>query len=270
MCPSKPSLSNPSPSVKPTTFDVFQPHDTFLIADCHLDGSRPGVNELAIEFINAIEGAGALWVLGDFVEYWLGDDAGNPALDAVFDALAARQAAGTNVHFMHGNRDFLLGQAFAQRLGAQVHADDEIQIPLSDETVVLMHGDTVCTDDVEYQKLRQLLRSTQWQQPFLAQSIAERIETAKSLREKSRDATAGKSQSIMDVNDAAVLETFERTGVKTLIHGHTHRPDEHTHIVDDTACRRIVLGDWHDDHAMVVHSSPQGLQLKRFPFATDV
>ncbi len=246
---------------------MYTASDTFLVADCHLDGSRPQVSELFIQFLQTIEGAGQLWILGDFVEYWLGDDAGNPELNAVLDALKKRIESGTDVHFMHGNRDFLLGARFGEQLGATVHKDDELNITLpNDERVLLLHGDTLCTDDVEYQKLRQLLRSDQWQKPFLNQSISERIETAKSLRDKSRDATADKSQTIMDVNTEAVSDAFMRTGVTTLIHGHTHRPNTHSSTINEKPCTRMVLGDWHDDHAMVAHASPIGLELVQYPF----
>jgi len=171
---------------------MFSANDTFLIADCHLDGGRPGLSKLFTQFLDAIEGAGELWILGDLVEYWLGDDAGNPALNPVFDALAARQAAGTNVHLMLGNRDFLLTQSFGDKIGATVHTEDEKLVQLGHETTLLMHGDTLCTDDSEYQKLRLLLRSEAWQKNILSLSIQERMDTAKSLREQSQVATADK------------------------------------------------------------------------------
>jgi len=242
-------------------------NDTFLVADCHLEGSRPRVSELFIQFLNDIKGAGQLWILGDFVEYWLGDDAGNPELNSVFEALSALVHAGTSVNFMHGNRDFLLGDEFGKQFNTTVHRSDELCIRLpNNETVLLLHGDTLCTDDVEYQKLRQMVRSDEWQQPFLNQSISERKATAQSLRDISRDATAGKSQTIMDVNPHAVAEAFSRTGVNTMIHGHTHRPNTHQPLSHAEDYVRMVLGDWHDDHAMVAHANSHGLSLRRFPF----
>ena len=250
---------------------MFHSDDTFLIADCHLDGSRPGLNALFTQFVNDIEGAGALWIVGDFVEYWVGDDAGNPALNTVFEALTARQAAGTDVHLMRGNRDFLLGQVFADSIGAQLHMGDEVLLDLKTESVLVLHGDTLCTDDVDYQRFRTMLRSDSWQAPFLALSITERIEAAKALREKSRDASAEKSTDIMDVNADAVNQCFENANkhasVATMIHGHTHRPATHEHSVNGRHCQRMVMGDWHDDHAMVVHHGRDGLQLRRYPFS---
>ena len=245
---------------------MFNQNDTFFIADCHLDGSRPGLSALFTQFLDAITGAGELWILGDFVEYWLGDDAGNNDLNPVFDALAARQAAGMCIHLMHGNRDFLIGQDFGDRIGAAVHTDDEQLIQLGDESVLLMHGDTLCTDDTDYQQLRRMLRSNDWQQNFLSLSVDERQETAKSLRDESRTATSGKSQGIMDVNESAVHDALTRTGVHTIIHGHTHRPNTHTKAVNGHNVTRIVVGDWHDDHAMVAHSTGTNVRLRRFPF----
>ena len=245
---------------------MFSANDTFLIADCHLDASRPGLTQLFTQFLNAIEGAGAVWILGDLVEYWLGDDAGNTELSAAFDALAATQAAGTEVHLMRGNRDFLLGPNFAKRLGATLHSDDEVLMPIGGNNVLLMHGDTLCTDDADYQTMRHRLRSAQWQQNFLSLSVQEREQTAQALREQSRSASAQKSSGIMDVNEKAVHDAFNRTGVHTLIHGHTHRPNTHSHKVNERDTTRIVVGDWHDDHAVVAHSAGHEVSLKTFPF----
>jgi len=248
---------------------MFDSRDSFLIADCHLEGSRPGVTALLLSFLNTIQGAGALWILGALVEYWLGDDAGDPQLDGVFDALNTLNNTGTSLHIMHGNRDFLLGQRFGERIGAQVMSEDELSVQLGSESVLLMHGDTLCTDDTDYQNLRTLLRSSQWQEQFLSLSVPDRIEQAKQLRDKSRDATASKSQSIMDVNDQAVTQAFTRANVNTLIHGHTHRPDTHSLTINNVNRQRLVLGDWHDDHAWVAHVRNGGetaVRLKRFPF----
>ena len=245
---------------------MFSTKDTFLVADCHLDGSRPGLSQLFLQFLNAIEGAGELWILGDFVEFWLGDDAGNPELNPVFDALAACQAAGTNVHLMHGNRDFLIGEAFANHLGIKLHRDDEVLITLGGDKVLLMHGDTLCTDDKDYQQFRKQIRSSAAQVQFLSLGIQERLKTANALREQSQIASAGKEQIIMDVNEASVVDAFTRHGVTTCVHGHTHRPNVHKHAANESSCKRIVLGDWHDSHAMVAHSSGNNLQLINFPF----
>lgn len=245
---------------------MFTEQDTFFIADCHLDGSRPDVSALACQFFATIEGAGALWIVGDFVEYWLGDDAGNPALTNVFDALASLAASGTHITVMHGNRDFLLGDTFGQRIGGTVLTDDVCVTQLAHGPVTVMHGDTLCTDDIGYQELRTLLRSSAWQTDFLAKSVAERIEMAKALREKSQDATAAKTDGIMDVNPSAVNSAFLTHNTPVLIHGHTHRPKTHELEINGAVHHRIVLGDWHADHAQIAHSNADGIALKRFPF----
>jgi len=246
---------------------------SFLIADFHLDGSPPAVSALLINFLKTIEGADELWILGDLVEYWLGDDAGNAQLDNVFEALAALHASGTALHLMHGNRDFLLGEEFAQRIGASLHRQDELLAAIGNETLLLMHGDTLCTDDDDYQTLRETLRSPAWQQNFLGLTIPKRIEMARTLRAQSRDATAVKNDDIMDVNNEAVVAALQRQNITTLIHGHTHRPQTHSHSVDGQERQRLVLGDWHDDHAFVVHlcmpagqSCEANINLVKFPF----
>jgi len=248
---------------------VFDQNDVFFIADCHLDGSRPKVTALFVDFINAINGAGELWILGDLVEYWIGDDAGNPKLTDAFTALTHLSDSGTTVYVTHGNRDFLLGEAFGNAIGASVTSDDQSLVELGGKPLLLMHGDTLCTDDKAYQQLRSMLRSPQWQNDFLSKTIDERIAMAQALRDQSQEATSEKTSAIMDVNDEAVAEAFRHEGVQTLIHGHTHRPNTHAHSVDGTACTRIVLGDWHEDHAMVVHGRRDNdrPELRRFPFS---
>jgi len=236
---------------------------SFIIADCHLDGSRPAVNELLKEFLSAITGADELWILGDLVEYWLGDDAGNPQLDDVFEALAALHASGTALHLMHGNRDFLLGENFAARIGAKLHRKDELIAVLGNEKLLLMHGDTLCTDDEDYQTLRHTLRSAAWQKNFLGLTIPKRVETARTLRAQSRDATAAKTHDIMDVNEQAVQQVMLKRDITTLIHGHTHRPNTHALTLANKKRQRLVLGDWHNDGAHVVHIQMQPDEVHR-------
>ncbi len=245
---------------------MFDSSDTFVIADCHLDGSRPELTRLFIQFIYDIQGAAAVWIVGDFVEFWLGDDAGNPALKPVFDALSAIQSNGTDVHLLHGNRDFLIGHEFAASIGATLHTDDEVHIELGGEPVLVMHGDTLCTDDLDYQRFRAMVRSAPVQAAFLAKSVPERIEEVKARRRDSRDESAAKTDDIMNVNQDTVVERFANASVRTLIHGHTHRPATHEHTVNGQRCQRMVVGDWHEDHAMVLHHNSDGFQLRRYPF----
>lgn len=225
---------------------------TLFIADLHLDAADPARCELACRFFSDAAGVSRLYILGDFVEYWLGDDMGNPALSPVFDALRELASSGTSIHLMHGNRDFLLGHAFAESIGATLHSDDVIEFPSDAGSALLLHGDTLCTDDVDYQKLRALLRSEPWQSQFLSLTPEERLREAQKLRDASKEALSAKDAGIMDVNEEEVQNLFRSSGKTLIIHGHTHRPAEHTVEIDGAACRRLVLGDWKPDHAQVV------------------
>lgn len=250
---------------------MIEGHSLF-IADLHLDPARPARTSLACRFLDDAAGCHALYIVGDLFEYWLGDDATDPRLKPFIDRLAHLARSGTALTFMHGNRDFLLGHHFAERVGGRVETADEMQLTLGEETILLMHGDTLCTDDVDYQKLRALLRSEEWQKPFLQLSLENRIKAAEELRARSRSAVALKSSmtdgvmegGIMDVNAACVEQRLSATGCTTLLHGHTHRPDTHEIKVNDSPRRRLVLGDWHDDHAVFAVFDGTRLQLHTY------
>lgn len=244
---------------------------TYFISDLHLDPARADVVELSLRYFAHVKGAQALFIIGDLFEYWLGDDGADPRLTTVYDAISALARSGTAVHLMHGNRDFLIGEQFAERVGATLHRDDHIEVNFGSARFSLMHGDTLCTDDVDYLRLRSMVRDAQWQANFLSLSIEERIAQAQALRDKSRAAVAGKSQGIMDVNSHAVQTHFAQFPSNTLIHGHTHRPFDH--IADQSPAlgeqssntpRRVVLGDWKADHAMIARFDGQALLFERF------
>ena len=239
---------------------AFGPADTLFAADLHLDGARPAVTALALAFLGRARGAGALWILGDLFDAWLGDDVVAPAHEPLVAALATLGASGTALHFLHGNRDFLLGEAFAERVGGQLHRDDERVIALGGEPHLLLHGDTLCTADTGYQAMRATLRDAAWQADFLARPPGERVDAARALRERSREAVAGKALGIMDVAPPAVADAFARSGCRTMIHGHTHRPADHRDAPPGT--RRVVLGDWHDDHARYARHDGTALALE--------
>ncbi|MEE9335924.1 MAG: UDP-2,3-diacylglucosamine diphosphatase [Granulosicoccaceae bacterium] len=230
-----------------------------LISDLHLAPQRPATIELAHQYLQQAHGASALFIIGDLFEYWLGDDAIDPAMQPTIDALRAVSQSGTQLYLMHGNRDFLLGEQFAKQIGAALIRDDEIVFHMNDQAVTLLHGDTLCTDDHGYQQLRTMLRAPAWQQEFLSKTVPERVEIAAQLRDKSREAVADKSLEIMDVNAQTVNAAFEQHGPPLMIHGHTHRPQDHL-----GAQRRLVLGDWHDDHAMVGRFDGETFVLERF------
>jgi len=219
---------------------------TLFISDLHLDESRPRLVAAFEELLaGEARGARALYILGDLFESYIGDDDDAPLNARVAHATRKVRDAGVPVYFMHGNRDFLLGEDYAVRAGMTVLADPAV-IELTGERVLLMHGDTLCTDDVEYQKFRALVRDPQWQQAFLAKPLAERRAFAAQARGESRKHTASAKPEIMDVNQIAVEATMRRHGVRRLIHGHTHRPATHHFDIDGRKAERIVLGDWYE------------------------
>jgi UDP-2,3-diacylglucosamine hydrolase len=239
---------------------------SLFIADLHLKADAPALTasahrllqQLAPRFEN-------LFILGDLVEYWLGDDADDGSQASVFNALRALSDQGVSIRMMPGNRDFLFGQAFAARIGAELIQDDEIVFEDEDHRLLLLHGDTLCTDDVPYQQLRRMLRDPHWQADFLSKPIAERIAAAAQLREKSRQETHAKSAEIMDVNADSVIAVMEQYGVYDMIHGHTHRPDTHEFQINDHQARRTVLGDWRDEGARIAVLENGQLSLLQWP-----
>lgn len=220
--------------------------DWLFISDLHLAPERPQIIDLFERFVSEVAvKADTLYILGDFVEYWLGDDDRAEGLKTAFSAFDQLKEAGTNVFMMHGNRDFLIGDDLAARCHFQL-IEDPLPIQIQNHPALLMHGDTLCTDDVDYQKFRTMVRNTDWQNDFLSKPLQEREQIALSLREQSKQATADKSPDIMDVNQDAVVETIRHHGISTLIHGHTHRPAIHEFEVDGNPVKRIVLGDWYE------------------------
>lgn len=217
-----------------------------FISDLHLDESRPQLVDAFEELLaTQAKNVDALYILGDLFESYIGDDD-----DAALNARVARATrtlrdAGVPVFFMHGNRDFLLGPDCAARAGMTLLEDPAV-IELTGERVLLMHGDTLCTDDVEYLKFRTLVRDPNWQRAFLAKPLAERRAFAAQARGESRRHTANAKPEIMDVNQIAVEATMRTHGVRRLIHGHTHRPATHRFDVDGMKAERIVLGDWYE------------------------
>ena len=232
---------------------------TLFISDLHLDGTRPATTALFLEFLETeARRADALYILGDFFEAWIGDDDDDPHHACVTLALRRLTDAHVPAYFMHGNRDFLVGSGFAATTGVTLLADPTV-IELGGQATLLMHGDTLCTDDLEYQKLRKLFRDPAWQQAFLAKPLAERRAFAAEARAESRSRTAAKADDIMDVNQAAVETAMREHGVKRLIHGHTHRPAVHRFRSDGEARERIVLGDWYEHPSCLIWNASGGL-----------
>jgi UDP-2,3-diacylglucosamine hydrolase len=192
------------------------------------------------------KGADALYILGDLFEYWLGDDRLTLPFPARIAEALRETAARTPTAFMHGNRDFLVNGPFSRETGVRILPDPTV-IDLYGTRAVLMHGDTMCTDDTEYQAFRAMVRDPQWQRATLSRPLAERLALAKSIREGSEAAKLGKSMEIIDVAPAAVEQAFVDSGCDLMIHGHTHRPARHVHPVNGRECVRWVLSDWYDN-----------------------
>jgi UDP-2,3-diacylglucosamine hydrolase len=237
---------------------------TLFISDLHLDPARPDITSQALEFLaTETRGVDALYILGDLFEAWVGDDDPEPEKRRVIAALKTLTDAGLPCFFMHGNRDFLVGEGFAAASGCTLLADPTV-IELYGTRLLLMHGDTLCTDDHEYQAFRQMVRNPAWQQLMLAKPLQERLMLAKHLRETSAASMAGKSMEIMDVNQGAVADAMRSQGVYTLLHGHTHRPAVHRFEVDGQVAVRIVLGDWYTQGSAVFWDA-DGFDLRSLP-----
>jgi len=235
--------------------------DTLFISDLHLDPERPAITDLFLDFLarRAIRSE-ALYILGDLFEAWIGDDDSSPMNEAVCHGLKACAEAGTPVFVMQGNRDFLLGAAFARQCACTL-LDDPVRIDLYGTPTLLMHGDMLCTDDTEYMAFRKMVRNPGWQQALLARSLQERRLMAQEMRASSREQTSGKAESIMDVNSEAVDRVMTEHHVQRLIHGHTHRPAIHELSVAGHPVQRIVLGDWYEQGSVLV-CSPGGCELQ--------
>jgi UDP-2,3-diacylglucosamine hydrolase len=234
---------------------------TLFISDLHLDAERPAITELFGRFIDGeAASADALYILGDLFEAWVGDDDPSAAGAFVANKLRGLRETGVPVYFMRGNRDFLLGDDFAARAGITILPDPSVVL-LHGTPTLLMHGDTLCSDDVAYQQFRAQTRDPDWQRQFLAQPLATRLAFAQQARAASKAHQSGlKAQGAMDaitdVNPATVEATLARFGIATLIHGHTHRPAVHAH----EGGTRIVLGDWYEQGS-VLRVDTQGAKL---------
>jgi UDP-2,3-diacylglucosamine hydrolase len=219
---------------------------TLFISDLHLEDARPGMTATLLAFLaGEARSAEALYLLGDLFEFWIGDDVLTETAREVAVALRAVSDAGVPCHFMHGNRDFLVGETWAGRAGVKLLPEETV-VDLYGEPTLLLHGDTLCTDDVEYQAFRAQVRNPAWQAEFLALSPRERLAVAQQARDASKAHTAQAAMEIMDVNAGAVADAFRRHGVRRMIHGHTHRPDVHHVDIDGEPRERIVLADWYE------------------------
>ena len=237
---------------------------TLFISDLHLDAARPEIGEQFLAFLrDEARAADALYILGDLFESWVGDDDPNPHYAEIKTAIRSLVDTGVPVFFMHGNRDFMVGERFAEETGVTI-LDDPKAVELYGQAVLLSHGDALCIDDVEYQKVRVMTRNPEWQAMMRAKPLEERLAYAEQARQASRAHSAAVGEDIMDVNQDAVAGTFRDRDIDILLHGHTHRPAVHTVDVDGRKATRIVLGDWYEQGS-VVRWDTNGPRLETLP-----
>ena len=240
---------------------------TLFIADLHLEDARPETTDAFIRFLrDEARGADALYILGDLFEAWVGDDDPSDTGARTAEALATLAAKGTQIAFIHGNRDFLLGHDYAARCRMRL-LPDPAMIVLDGTPTLIGHGDLYCTSDAGYQQFRAMTRNPQWRAQFLSQPLAARLTFAQQAREASKARygelqQAGTAETVTDVTPAAVDGAFERYGIRRIIHGHTHRPAVHDH---GAGRERIVLGDWYQGPARFLRANEKDLQLQAFP-----
>ncbi len=226
---------------------------TLFISDLHLDPERPDITALFGRFIDdEARHADALYILGDLFEAWVGDDDPSPAGALVAEKLHALTASGVPVFFMRGNRDFLVGETYAQRCGMHL-LDDPCVVTLYGIPTLISHGDLLCTDDLAYQQFRSQSRNPQWQAQFLSQPLQARLAFAEQARAASKArygelVAKGMAETIGDVAPQSVQDWFAHYAVTRMIHGHTHRPAIHA---EDNGCTRIVLGDWYEQGSVL-------------------
>jgi UDP-2,3-diacylglucosamine hydrolase len=234
-----------------------------FISDLHLDPERPQATQAFGRFLAGLPAdTGALYILGDLFESWVGDDDDAELPGLVAAQLAALAGRGIEVAFMAGNRDFALGPAYAARAGMRL-LTDPTRVDLPGGAALLLHGDTLCTDDRAYQAFRSQVRDPAWLAHMLAQPLAVRRAFAAQARAGSREHTAASAETIMDVNAGAVDAAFRAHDVNLIIHGHTHRPAVHRSEVDGRACTRIVLGDWYDQGTVLYVHGDGRLRLEQ-------
>lgn len=237
---------------------------TLFISDLHLDPARPDISSQFLDFLaKDARAAEALYILGDLFEAWVGDDDPEPEKRRAIAAMKDLAESGVALYFMHGNRDFLIGEKFARDSGCTLLSDPTV-VEMYGERVLLMHGDSLCTDDHEYQAFRRSTRNPEWQRQILALPLEKRLQMAAQARAESAARNKGKPEAIMDVNDEAVSEALARHGVTHLLHGHTHRPGIHHPQVDGHPATRIVLGDWYTQGSLV-RWDDQGYSLRTLP-----
>lgn len=230
-----------------------------FVSDLHLSDDTPDIEAAFAALLKHETPLDSLVMLGDVFEAWVGDDDDSPLADRIRLALRALADSGTEILFARGNRDFMLGEQFARDVGGTLLPDQTV-LDVAGQPTLVLHGDILCTDDVDYQQFRRLVHSSEWQTEMMAKSLDERRDLAQQLRSMSIDAASNKAEDIMDVNQDAVCSAMRDAGVAVMVHGHTHRPDRHQ---CDTG-ERIVLGDWTAQAGWLLREQGSELNLERF------
>ena len=230
-----------------------------FVSDLHLSDDTPDIEAAFTGLLKKESPLDSLVMLGDVFEAWVGDDDDSPLADRVKSVLRALAESGTEILFTRGNRDFMLGEQFASDIGGTLLPDQTV-LDVAGHTTLVLHGDILCTDDVDYQQFRQLVHSPEWQAEMMAKSLDERRDLARQLRSMSIDAASNKPEDIMDVNQEAVSAAMRDADVSLMVHGHTHRPDRHQSATGE----RIVLGDWTAQLGWLLRERGGELRLERF------
>jgi UDP-2,3-diacylglucosamine hydrolase len=237
---------------------------TLFISDLHLEAERPDIADQFLKFLtkDASE-ADDLYILGDLFEAWVGDDDPSTHYFTIKRALRKLVDSGIPVYFMHGNRDFMIGSQFANETGVQI-LKDPYRVNMYGQKALLSHGDALCTDDVQYQRIRKMRRDPDWQATMRAKPLKDRLRMAEEARRQSLEQTLNLSMEITDVNQDAVIDVIRKNNVDVLLHGHTHRPAVHTIDLGRRKAQRIVLGDWYTKGSVVRWDS-RGPRLEEMP-----
>ena len=235
----------------------------YFISDLHLQPAREDLASALRNFVDdKIKSGDTLYILGDFFDAWIGDDEDGSFYQEIRICLKTWVDRGITIYFMHGNRDFLIGERFASETGVQLISDPTL-IEHSGKKILLMHGDSLCTQDTEYMAFRQQVRSEPWQQQVLSLPLDQRRIMAADLRKKSQSMNSNKAEDIMDVTPAEVEKALADSSADILLHGHTHRPAVHPLTIHSRSCERIVLGDW-DKIGWYVKAGKKGVRLRNF------
>ena len=240
-----------------------------FLSDLHLAPTAPGATRIFLDYLGGCaRSAEQVYILGDLFEAWPGDDSIDDPEDffskQIIDGLRELTGNGTALSIQHGNRDFLLGECFAERSGAHILPDPYV-LSLPNWQFVLSHGDALCTDDAEYQEFRRQIRSPGWRNNFLSKPLGERKAMVAAMRRQSEASKREKTQLVMDLNIAATEDFLRNSGYATLIHGHTHRPARHDHIIDGIHVERWVLSDWNEDRGEYLAWDGQQLARHTLP-----